>query len=222
MNNIDTTRITGLFKRELSDATIIGCGAIGSKVAVELAKAGVERIVAWDMDVVEAHNIGNQAYRQQHVGLPKVEALKHVLSELCDLSVDARNMEFTSSSRITTPVVFLCVDSMETRRKLMKRILESPVVEFVLESRMGVDEIRVYNVTKKSYEQWLDCSNYEDSNAEVSACGTSLSVGSTSSIASAIMVWEYQKAHMNLDPSFEIIMSIENWGILCSPYTTKS
>ena len=216
MNTIDNTRLTGLFKKELSDATIIGCGAIGSKVAIELSKAGIDRIVAYDMDVVEAHNIGNQAYFQKHVGMPKVDALKDTISEICSVSVDNRNEAFTEKHRITTPIVFLCVDSMDTRRKLMKRILESPVVEFVLESRMGIDEIRVYNVNRISYDKWLDCSNYDDSNAEVSACGTSLSVGSTSSIAASIMVWEYQKAHMEMDKSFEIIMSIENWGILCS------
>lgn len=36
---------------------IIGVGAIGSHIAIQLAKLGIEEITVWDFDTVDDHNI---------------------------------------------------------------------------------------------------------------------------------------------------------------------
>ena len=56
--------------------TIIGAGATGSWLALALAKLGVEDITVWDFDIVEEHNIPNQAFGIQNIGFPKVTALQ--------------------------------------------------------------------------------------------------------------------------------------------------
>ncbi len=55
---------------------IVGCGALGSRIAVELHG---QELVLWDDDRVEEHNVGTSAYSLQHTGRFKTIAL----SELC-------------------------------------------------------------------------------------------------------------------------------------------
>jgi len=48
--------------------TLIGCGGIGSPVAMALVKMGCGQISLYDPDCVEAHNLPNQMYRLEDVG----------------------------------------------------------------------------------------------------------------------------------------------------------
>ena len=54
---------------------VVGCGAIGSHVIDTLINTGITRIVVYDFDDVEEHNIPNQAFLPEQVGMPKVAAL---------------------------------------------------------------------------------------------------------------------------------------------------
>lgn len=60
---------------------LIGCGAIGSFVACELARAGVGGLDLLDKDVLEPGNSVRWPLGRSHWGLSKVVALKHHLSQ---------------------------------------------------------------------------------------------------------------------------------------------
>jgi len=55
-------------------ATIIGVGAIGRQVALQLAAMGAPHLQLIDPDVVEAVNLAPQGYFETDVGRTKVEA----------------------------------------------------------------------------------------------------------------------------------------------------
>jgi len=57
-------------------AVIIGCGSAGSLVAMELARAGVEKYVLCDADTLEYHNVCRHQCGIEDVGDLKVNALK--------------------------------------------------------------------------------------------------------------------------------------------------
>lgn len=57
-------------------AIIIGCGSVGSLVAMELARAGVEKYVLCDADTLEYHNVCRHQCGIEDVGDLKVNALK--------------------------------------------------------------------------------------------------------------------------------------------------
>jgi len=59
---------------------IIGTGAVGSHVAVLAARMGFHKFRLWDHDLVEPHNLANQVFDHNHIGMPKVEAVKDVLT----------------------------------------------------------------------------------------------------------------------------------------------
>ncbi len=57
-------------------AVIIGCGSVGSLVALELARAGVEKFVLCDADTLEYHNVCRHQCGIEDVGDLKVNALR--------------------------------------------------------------------------------------------------------------------------------------------------
>ncbi|KYK34898.1 MAG: hypothetical protein AYK22_04410 [Thermoplasmatales archaeon SG8-52-3] len=73
-------------QEKLDNTTVLlaGAGAVGSQTAIALARLGVKTIVV-DSDVLEEHNLGNQAYSRRHLGLSKVDALKSIVKEISDV-----------------------------------------------------------------------------------------------------------------------------------------
>ncbi len=55
---------------------ILGCGAVGSWVAVQLAHAGFQNLAFVDGDIVEESNLNRSVFRAEDFGRPKVEALR--------------------------------------------------------------------------------------------------------------------------------------------------
>jgi len=73
--------------------SILGVGAIGSAIAIAVAKMGVPRGMSLvDYDLFEDHNVANQfCYEKEHLGEPKAKAI----FELC------RKMGYSADSGIT-------------------------------------------------------------------------------------------------------------------------
>ena len=70
---------------------MLGCGAIGSSAATQLARTGASKFCLYDMDKVEEHNIGVSQYTFNDIGKIKVDALEeHILS----INPDARVYKF--------------------------------------------------------------------------------------------------------------------------------
>ena len=53
---------------------ILGCGAIGSSAAIQLARMGAESFALYDGDTVEEANIGVSQYNISDIGKFKVNA----------------------------------------------------------------------------------------------------------------------------------------------------
>ena len=63
-------------------ATIIGVGAIGRQVAMQLAAIGVPRLQIVDFDVVDLTNVTTQGYLAADVGQSKVQATTAAIRQL--------------------------------------------------------------------------------------------------------------------------------------------
>lgn len=166
--------------------TVIGAGATGSFVVLQLAKLGLKNIEVWDFDVVEEHNVPNQLFGLQHIGLPKVEALRDIVKEYTGTEIAIKNEAFTNQRLIG--YVFLMVDSMKARKEIFESsIMNKRNVLHMIETRMGLDVGRIYNVDPNDRTQVAKylTTLYSDEEATVSACGTSQTVITTAmSIAS--------------------------------------
>ncbi len=122
--------------------TLIGCGAVGSHVAVAAARMGAHEFSIWDMDKVEDHNLPNQAFNHNHIGMQKVDALADVLHAFNPkIDVITHNERFESSqhkSCLTGPVI-MAVDSMSARADITDAISFNLDVPRVYEARLGFD-----------------------------------------------------------------------------------
>lgn len=183
MTQLDTRRHMDIFNPYdfgNTAVTVIGAGATGSWLVLELAKLGIQNITVWDFDVVEEHNIPNQIFGLQHVGLPKVVALQEIILDYTGLEIKVKNERFESGR--LRDYVFLMVDSMTGRKEIFdSSIRGKSAIKLMIEPRMGLNEARIYNVNPMSLthqKQW-DAAWYPDDEAEVSACGTSQAVITT-------------------------------------------
>lgn len=192
---IDITRHVDVFAPEsLANARIdiIGAGATGSRVVLSLAKLGLENIHVWDFDTVEAHNLANQVYRLGDIGRLKVEALQELVLEATGTRINIHNERVDGSQKLGE-IVFLLVDSMAARKEIWQRAVRNKIrVKLMIETRMGADSGRVYTISPMDPDQIAKYEEnlYEDVEAEVSACGASISVGPTAEVVSGMAVWQ--------------------------------
>ncbi|MBS5988769.1 sulfur carrier protein ThiS adenylyltransferase ThiF [Anaerococcus hydrogenalis] len=76
-----------------SKVSILGCGGLGSNVAMILARAGIGEIYLYDFDKVEYSNLNRQNYKISDIGKEKVLATKKIIEETIPYTnVHARNM----------------------------------------------------------------------------------------------------------------------------------
>ena len=162
------------------DIHIIGVGATGSFVAMQLARMGVPVLNIYDFDDVEIHNIPNQYYDTNDLGKYKVDALVEKLKAINpDITVNVSKEAVTPEDvSKMSGYLFSLVDSMKVRQELWEAAKANTNLINVWESRLGSDQARVYSLP---IEEGKDYSKYEqdfyaDDNAEVSACGTSITV----------------------------------------------
>lgn len=79
------SRNTGILESDImlkKGALIIGCGSVGSLVALELARAGVGRFFLVDMDILGYHNICRHQCGVQDVGKYKTTAIKERILQI--------------------------------------------------------------------------------------------------------------------------------------------
>ncbi|MDO8408060.1 MAG: ThiF family adenylyltransferase [bacterium] len=172
---------------------VVGCGAVGSRIAMEVGKLGVSNLHLWDGDIVEGHNIANQLYALADIGRPKVEALTEAISAATGLSpmVHCAHIE---QPQILGDVVFLAVDTMAARRAIFRDCLHLKfTTKVVIEVRMGVEEVRVYGFNPRSRAEvlaWKKTLVDDDVTVE-SACGARTTVGATAGITACLAVHRF-------------------------------
>ena len=80
---------------ERKQALIIGCGSIGSRVALELARAGVSRLTLVDPDTLSMENVYRHVLGRDHILKPKAERLK--------LRIES-DLPYSSLTAVTTSI----------------------------------------------------------------------------------------------------------------------
>ena len=122
-------------------ATLIGVGAIGRQVALQLAAMGIPTLQLVDPDIVEESNLASQGYLDNDLGRPKVQATADLCQQINhQLGVEERTQRFRRSMEIGD-VVFVAVDRIETRRLIWNALRDQ--VSFLADGRMSAEVLRV-------------------------------------------------------------------------------
>jgi hypothetical protein len=210
--HLDTRRHSELFKPETfkHPITIIGAGSTGSWLALSLAKLGLTDITVWDFDTIEEHNIPNQLYDLNQIGSAKVEALHNLIHISTGTQINIKNEPYAGQR--LSGVVFMMIDTMEGRKKFWKQAIKmKSAIAHYIEPRMGLDVGRIYNVTPtnldhiKRYEETL----YDDDVAEVSACGTSMTVITTAMSMASMCARQLVNFHDHTPLDNEILIDFK-------------
>lgn len=73
----------GQARLERASALVVGCGALGGSIAMQLARSGFGRLVLVDRDVVELSNLPRQVlFEERHIGRPKSECARETLASI--------------------------------------------------------------------------------------------------------------------------------------------
>lgn len=201
MSDLSTIRHASVFDPTKNNVpvTIIGAGATGSRIWLALVELGLTNITVYDFDHVEAHNLANQIYLQEHIGMPKVEALADYY-----LKKTGRNppdtMRFINQKvepdqeAELAGILFLLTDTMKSRREILKhQIIGNSNIFNVIETRMASSYGNVFQFNPFDQDEVTAWENslIDDDDAEVSLCGSSISVGTTASVIANIAVWQF-------------------------------
>ncbi len=150
---------------------IVGCGAIGSSVAMQLVRLGADNFYLYDFDKVEIPNIGVSQYNEQDVGLPKVRALiNHMKRVNVMIKVEGIIDRFTTYEGSKEGILILGLDSMKARRDIVKMLVKCPYKpKIVIDGRMGAEHYQQYiynNITMSQYDKnW-----YSDDESDPEPC----------------------------------------------------
>lgn len=177
---------------------IIGVGALGSYVAVQLAKLGISKFYLYDFDHVEDHNVTNQYFMPSHVGELKVNVIEEAI---LDINPDAKVMCMVDGWKpgaMLSGYVFTLVDSIETRRKIAEDSKFNPMIKAMFDGRIRLTDAQVYCCpwnNKKLVDNFIATMAFSDKEADaatpVSACGTTLSVSPTVLVTVSFLVSQF-------------------------------
>lgn len=167
------------------DIHIIGCGAVGSTIAEQLARLGIKKLHLYDFDTVSSHNITNQMFLTNQIGQPKLLALASILKAINpDIEIVFHKTGWEKGMPLTG-YVFLAVDNIDTRKEIVNDNFYNPNIIAMFDTRMRLTDAQHFAAkwTAEGKKFLLDTMNFTREEAAnstpVSACGTTLSVTPT-------------------------------------------
>ncbi|QDU94481.1 HesA/MoeB/ThiF family protein [Lignipirellula cremea] len=171
-------------------ATVIGVGAIGRQVALQLAAIGTPCIQLIDFDDVEPTNIATQGYLHEDVGRPKVFAAAEAIRRL-DPNVRVATIHERYRSKHTIgDAVFCCVDSISARSAIWRSAHRR--CQIWADGRMLAEVIRVLAAGSPSDFTRYAGTLFPQADAQRGSC-TSRSTIYAASIAAGLMLHQFTR-----------------------------
>lgn len=194
-------------------ATVIGVGAIGRQVALQLTAIGVPQLQLIDFDTVEVENLSPQGYLEEDLGRLKVDATADLcrrLNSLVELQVVPHR--FGRSMQVGN-AVFVCVDSIVTRRHLFEALKDS--ASFLADMRMSAEVVRVLVVTDGKGREYYPTTLFGAEEAQGGTCTAKATIY-TSNIAAGLAVGQFTRYLRSLPVEADMSLNILTSEMTCS------
>ena len=171
-------------------ATVIGVGAIGRQVALQLASIGIRSLQLIDFDRVALTNVTTQGYRPHQIGQSKVEAIAEDVKAIdpeieVNVIVDRFRPHFTSGK-----AVFACVDSIKARSAIWRSLQAR--CSLWIDGRMRGEVIRVLASDDPPIDSSYGRTLFDPSEAHTGSC-TSASTVYAANLAASLMVHQFTR-----------------------------
>lgn len=193
--------------------TVLGVGAIGRQVALQLAAIGVPRLQLVDFDRVDLTNVTTQGYLAGDVGRPKVLATAEAIRQLDPaITVEAVDDRYRPRMEVGQ-AVFSCVDSIEARAAIWRTA--GPRCRFWADGRMLGEVVRILAVAEDVGRDHYPTTLFAPSEAQPGRC-TARSTIYAASIAAGLMVHQFTRwlRGMPVDRDTSLNLLAGEWTIV--------
>ena len=185
------------------NATVIGVGAIGRQIAIQLTAIGVPNLQLVDFDHVEISNLASQGYLQKDLKRPKVDATAEFVREInYDLQVEVMLDRFRRSMPVGNSI-FCCVDKIETRRHIWDAVKDK--VSFYCDGRMSAEVLRVITACDEKSRQYYPQTLFAAEQAHAGPCTAKTTIY-CANIAAGFMLAQFTKylRLLPVDPDIQV------------------
>jgi len=190
---------------------VIGLGAIGRQVALQLAAIGCRKVQLFDFDQVDHTNRTTQGYAFREVGIAKVWAARtQMLAIEPDMRVEVVEDRYRAKYAVGD-AVFCCVDSISARAAIWRSA--EPRCRFWADGRMLGETIRVLTVADAAGRTRYPATLFAQSEAQQGRC-TSRSTIYAAGIAAGLMLHQLARWLRDLPVDFDT-----TFNLLAGEYT---
>lgn len=186
-------------------ASVLGVGAIGRQVALQLGALGVPRLQLVDFDTVEEFNLTTQGYGRADLSRPKVDACRSAIA-----AIDPRIEVETVLDRYRPALslgeaVFCCVDSITARSAIWRGVGTS--CRFWCDGRMLGEVMRVLTVSGVAARDAYPATLFAAEDAEIGRC-TARSTIYTANIAAGLMLHQFTRWLRDLPTDADVSLNL--------------
>jgi hypothetical protein len=186
-------------------ATVIGVGAIGRQVALQLAAIGIPWLQLVDHDMVEISNLASQGYLEGDMGQLKVNATLELCWRINATSqIHAVPERFRRSMEIGN-VVFCCVDRIDVRRLIWESVKDR--VSFFVDGRMSAEVLRILTTYNDDSRNYYPTTLFNAGEAFVGSCAAKTTIYSAN-IAAGLMVAQFARYLRQLPVDADIQLNL--------------
>jgi len=183
-------------------ATVIGVGAIGRQVALQLTTMGISWLQLVDFDTVEISNLASQGYSETDLGKLKVEATAQLCTWMdSSIEIHALAERFRRSMEIGN-VVFCCVDSIQVRQLIWRTVADK--VRFFCDGRMSAEVLRVLAAYDPESRKHYPTTLFDADEAFVGSCTAKTTIY-CANIAAGLMISQFTRflRRLPVDPDLQ-------------------
>jgi molybdopterin-synthase adenylyltransferase len=186
-------------------ATVIGVGAVGRQVALQLSAMGIPWLQLVDFDVVEESNLASQGYLEEDLGRPKVEATGALCRRISQgLELHQEDERFRRSVEVGT-AVFCAVDKIDIRRIIWDAVKDKAA--FFTDGRMSAEVLRVLTACDAASRKHYPTTLFAAGEAYAGACTAKTTIF-CANIAAGIMVSQFAKYLRHLPVDADICLNL--------------
>lgn len=177
---------------------LVGLGALGSYIALELARMGLMNVTFYDGDTVEEKNLNNQAFNRTHIGKRKAHATYLMMH---NINLNYRKIQYfekrftkANSNKEILPksIVIMAID--KGRKEMHEWLTKDPRVDYIIEVGMAHDAFRVQTADKHHKRKMsMPTIEQEINGGQTSACGEVLSIAGGIAMCAGMVATEIRK-----------------------------
>ncbi len=186
-------------------ATVIGVGAIGRQVALQMAAMGIPWLQLIDFDVVETSNLASQGYLEDDLGKLKVEATADLCKRVnAGIEIHTLAERFRRSTEIGN-VLFCSVDSIQVRQLIWGAVADN--ILFFSDGRMSAEVVRILTACDSDSRYHYPKTLFSAEEAYAGSCTAKTTIYSAN-IAAGLMLSQFTKYLRQLPIDYDIQLNL--------------